>query len=300
MPTATHVDTERTLSRSSEYEKKTWSELQSREKPDEKRVMARHCAVHDFLVSPDSNPEVDARMKRASILANNGTTSEVAVKECLDWVVSNYEDRGPFDLTWYTTGTLVPSTLKEYRDKYPHFAAAMHLFLFPGRVDQQMEAVSGPDPVDFAERMDRCFRYAFLGAHSFDMVTGTAYFHLPEEVRLQKAIATRYAAHKFLFFDSSKFKREGEVGYRVADILEGAEAATIYTVSSGPETDGRLKADFRRLCVTILPPGVEGTDASLSRKRVLRLVIVGSGSVATDRSCVVEGYLPDKAAADRM
>jgi hypothetical protein len=54
------------------------------------------------------------------------------------------------------------------------------------RVDQQIETISWPDPVDYAERMTRCFRYAFLGAHAFALSTGTAYCHLPEAVRSQR------------------------------------------------------------------------------------------------------------------
>jgi hypothetical protein len=265
---STLLEQPETVGRTDQAEKNTWSGRQLKQRPLEKALMGRHCAAHEFLVSPGSNPET------------------ASVKECMDWVVSNTDARGPFDLTWYTTGTLVPSTLKDYRDKHPMLAAAMHLFLFPGRVDQQMEAVSGPDPVDFAERMTRCFRYAFLGAHSFEMSTGTAYFHLPEEVRLQKACATRYAAQKFLFLDSGKLRREGEVGYQIDEILETAEGATIYTV---------VKREFQRLCErTFMTPAEQAAQVDqVSRKRTLRLVIVGRDESPSD--CTVnEGLLRTK------
>jgi hypothetical protein len=276
----------------SAHERRTWSELQARERPDEKRLMGRYCAAHDFLVRPGRNPETDPREKLASILVNNGTTPEMALKECLEWILHNHDTRGPFDLTWYTTGTLVPSTLKTYRDEHPQMALATHLFLFPGRVDQQIEAVSGPDPVDFAERMTRCFRYAFLSAHSFDMATGTAYFHLPEEVRLQKALATRHAAHKFFFLDSGKFRREGEIGYQIADALEDGETATIYTVSAGPERDAQLKQQFQKLCdATFTSPETESANVDTSLRRSLRLVVVGREGTPTDRSSAKVGLL---------
>jgi hypothetical protein len=292
---STLLEQPETVGRTDQAEKNTWSGRQLKQRPLEKALMGRHCAAHEFLVSPGSNPETASREKLASILVTNGTSPVMAVKECMDWVVSNTDARGPFDLTWYTTGTLVPSTLKDYRDKHPMLAAAMHLFLFPGRVDQQMEAVSGPDPVDFAERMTRCFRYAFLGAHSFEMSTGTAYFHLPEEVRLQKACATRYAAQKFLFLDSGKLRREGEVGYQIDEILETAEGATIYTVATEPATNARVKREFQRLCErTFMTPAEQAAQVDqVSRKRTLRLVIVGRDESPSD--CTVnEGLLRTK------
>src|SRR5215472_1359954 len=122
----------------------TWSALNAEHRPDEKRLMGQHCAMHNFLVPRGSNPEKDPREKLASVLVNGGTSPTMAVEQCLEWIVAN-QDRGPFDVTWYTTSALVPASLRDYREKYKHLAAAMHLFLFPGRVDQQMEAVSGPD-----------------------------------------------------------------------------------------------------------------------------------------------------------
>jgi hypothetical protein len=140
--------------------------------------------------------------------------------------------------------------------------------------------------------MTRCFRYAFLGAHSFELSTGTAYFHLPEEVRLQKACAKLYAAQKFLFLDSGKLKREGEVGYQIDEILETAEAATIYTVAAEQSAYARLKSEFQRLCAkTFVARDQEAAIADKdSRRRTLRLVIVGHDNVPSD-SAITEGVL---------
>ncbi len=264
----------------------TWSALNAEHRPEEKRLMGCHCAAHNFLVPKDGNPEKDPREKLASVLVNGGTSPTMAVEECLEWIVAN-QDRGPFDVTWYTTSSLVPAKLRDYREKYKHLAAAMHLFLFPGRVDQQMEAVSGPDAEVFAQNLDRCFRYAFLSAHSFDMSTGTAYFHLPEEVRLQKACATRYADHKFLFLDSGKFKKEGEIGYQIDELLGTADMVTIYTVASDDDHRNRLlKQQFTSLSSRILKaptqaPG-SGDQNVIPSIRSLQFVIVGRNGVPTE------------------
>jgi len=270
----------------------TWSALNAEHRPDEKRLMGQHCAMHNFLVPRGSNPEKDPREKLASVLVNGGTSPTMAVEQCLEWIVAN-QDRGPFDVTWYTTSALVPASLRDYREKYKHLAAAMHLFLFPGRVDQQMEAVSGPDAEAFAQNLDRCFRYAFLSAHSFDMSTGTAYFHLPEEVRLQKACATRYAAHKFLFLDSGKFKKEGETGYRIDELLGTADVVTIYTVASEHENRNRsLRQQFMALCDRLLATASPAPNAehTVVGARSLEFVLVGRGTVATEYA-KVDGIL---------
>ncbi len=261
----------------------TWSARRGKDKPDEKRLMAEYCANHEFLVRKGSNPERDPRETVASILVNQGTTPNVVVEEALSWIAKNPE-RGPFDITWYTPGHLVPSTLRSFRLEHSHLSAATQLFLFPGRVDQQTEAVSGPEAESFAERLERRFTYAFLSANSLDIHTGTVYFHLPEEVRLQKACATRYAAHKCLFLDSSKFKSEGEIGYGIEELLDKSEAVTIYTVSS--DKDRWIKAKFDTLGGKILEasrvssavdPDVDQVDM-----KTLRLRIVGRNGVPTE------------------
>jgi DeoR/GlpR family transcriptional regulator of sugar metabolism len=114
----------------------------------------------------------------------------------------------------------VPTTLRLFREKHPVLASATQLFLFPGRVDQQTESVSGREAEEFSFQLSRCFSYALLRPYSFDIRTGIAYFHLAEEVRLQYACATRYASEKYLFLDATKFRKEGEAGYSVAEMLK--------------------------------------------------------------------------------
>lgn len=239
--------------------------------------MAEYYASHDFLVREGSNPEMEQRETVASILVNQGTTPNVVVVEALNWIKNNRGEVS-FDITWYTPGHLVPTTLRNFRDKYPHLLLATQLFLFPGRVDHQTESVSGPDAEVFAENLLRRFTYAILSANSFDINTGTVYFHLPEEVRLQKACATRYAAHKFLFLDSSKFRSEGEIGYSIVDLLDQSEAVTVYTVSS--DKNEWIRAKFEALSDRILDArlevdprarvsSVEGRDMKSFRLRIL-------------------------------
>jgi hypothetical protein len=228
-------------------------------KTGEKHLMAKYYTNHDFLVPEGLNPETDPREPVASILVNQGTTPNTVVVEALQWIERN-QSRGPFDITWYTPGHLIPNTLRLFRVEHPHLISATQLFLFPGRVDHQTEAVSGPDAEAFAESLNRRFTYAFLSANSFDIRDGTTYFHMPEEVRMQRACATRYAAHKLLFFDSTKFKSEGEIGYRIDEILRRAEAVTIYTVSS--HKDEWIIAKFTRLCSSI--PGIEPAEVMVT------------------------------------
>lgn len=271
----------------------TWSARRAKHMPDEKKLMAEYCARHDFLVRENSNPETDLRETVASILVNQGTTPDIVVKEALRWI-ENHQDRGPFHITWYTPGNLVPGTLRSFRQNHQHLSAATQLFLFPGRVDQQTESVSGPEAEAFAQRLERRFTYAFLSAHSFDIHTGIVYFHLPEETRLQQACATRYAAHKFLFLDSSKFKSEGEIGYRIDELLRESEAVTIYTVSS--DKDEWIKVKFAALCNSILDiRGDQNTNGSSKAAdkldmKFLRLRIVGKETTPTD-SMQHQGFL---------
>ena len=262
----------------------TWAARRDRLRIDEKRLMAAYCARHDFLVPEGLNPETDHRETIASILVNQGTTPHTVVKEVLGWIRDN-QRLGPFDITWYTPGTLIPSTLLAFRQENPHLTAATQLFMFPGRVDFQIQAVAGPEAVTFAERLERCFTYAFLSTNSFNMEEGTAYFHYPEEIRLQVACAKRYAAHKFLFLDSSKFKREGDAGYRINNLLETSEAVTIYTVSS--KKDPWIKTKFEVLGERLLEtPGNKRTSARAASyhafdMKALRLRIIGQDETPT-------------------
>lgn len=278
----------------------TWSARRARDKTDEKRLMAEDYAQHGFLVREGMSPETAPRETVASILVNQGTTPNVVVRVALEWIEENqgFElSNTTFDITWYTPGHLVPNTLREFRERSPHLSAATQLFLFPGKVDPQTESVSGPDAEIFAENLRRHFTYAFLSAYAFDIHTGMVYFHLPEEVRLQKACATRYAAHKLLFLDSSKFKSEGEVGYGIDDLLRSAESVTIYTVSSSPNNDEWIKMKFRVLCNDILEVRQETSITALAGgderdMKSLRLHIVGPGGTVPDSS-EGKGFLRD-------
>lgn len=267
-----------------------WSACRTKSKADEKTLMAQHFASHDFLLPEGQNPE-GARETVASIIVNQGTSPDRVVREALEWILhKENQDRGPFFLTWYTPGHLVPTTLKSFRDAHRHLRTATRLFLFPGEVDEETESVSGPDAEYFAEQLQRRFTYAFLSAYSFDVCTGSVYFHLPRELRLQKACAKCFAAHKFLFLDSSKFKSEGERGYGIGDLLDTAYKVTIYTVSSlSPKKDSWIKARFEQLCATLLKNQPAGMEDHTEVKK-LRLTIVGRDGSQT-QSFEKEGVL---------
>ncbi len=258
-------------------EEMTWSMQRSRYCYADKRLMAEYYAAHDFLVNEGMNPETDRREPAASILVNNGTTGDLVVQEALSWIVKNVH-RGPFNIIWYTPGALVPATLKEIRQENAkhNLRSVTQIFLIPGRVDPQIEAVSGKEAAEFVVKLDRHFTYSLLSVNSFDIVTGTAYFHYKDEIELQKACATRSAAHKFLFLDPTKFKREGEAGYNFMDLVGSADAVSIYTVSS--EKDLWIEEKFAALCDSVLqdchdlkaPRNTQELDMKL-----LRLQIVG-------------------------
>jgi hypothetical protein len=112
--------------------------------------------------------------------------------------------------------------------------------------------------------------------------TGSVYFHSPHELRLQKACATRFASHKFLFLDSSKFKSEGERGYGIKDLLDTADKVTVYTVSSlSLERDQRIKTNFQRLCANLLEDQQDIGVNDRSEVKTLRLQIVGREGIST-------------------
>jgi hypothetical protein len=259
-----------------------WSASRAEIKLDEKTEIAKYFCKHDFLVGENQSPE-SGRDTVASILVNQGTTPNRVVLEVLQWIEEqdkHESSQKPFFLTWYTPGHLVPTTLRLFRDKYRHLKTATKLFLFPGEVDEETESVSGPDAEDFAERVQRKFTYAFLSSYSFDVVTGSVYFHLPRELRLQKACAKLFASHKFLFLDSSKFKREGERGYGIGELLQSADKVTIYTVSSSPERDQWIKTNFLRLCAELIKDHQDQSETDQIETdqielKTLRLQIVG-------------------------
>jgi hypothetical protein len=256
----------------------SWSAHRAVHRPDEKHRIARYFADHDFLVVEGSDPETNSRESVASILVNQGTTPNVVVDEALNWIEA-HPNRGPFFLTWYTPGHLVPATLRSYRLSAPHLSSSTKLFLFSGLVDPETEAVSGPDAEEFAERLYRHFSYSILSAYSFDICTGTAYFHMPGELRLQRACATRYASRKFLFLDSTKFKTEGEVGYGIRDLLATTTAVVIYTNTS--TKDPWLTDRFEELCNEVLDNSEPNLDLQPTDTKTLVLKIVGHLDVPT-------------------
>jgi len=253
---------------------KSWSTRRANNGEDEKRLIASYCAAHDFLVRPGCSPETDDRDTVASVLVNQGTTPNVVVEEALAWISANSTGTS-FDITWFTTGSLVPSTLRQFRLRNPKNAAAAQVFLFPGRVDHEIEAVSGPEPVDFAAKLNRCFSYAFLSAYTFDIERGSFYFHYSSEIELQKQLACLFAAQKFVFLDPSKFRAEGGYSYGIWDLLRTSEVVTIYTVSSS--ADPWIKARFKTLCDTLF----YGCDGDIQDRdtlpvtKTLRLRVVG-------------------------
>jgi len=160
-------------------------------------------------------------------------------------------------------------------------SSAAQLFLFPGRVDQQTDAVSGPEAVEFAHRLSRHFTYALLSSYSFDMATGTLYFHFSDEIDLQRACATAHAVSKFLFLDPSKFTIEGYPACALVDLLYTARVVTLYCVSS--DMDGWIRASFDALCDRILSADpINGVDSGFSfDNKAVRLRIVGRGDSET-------------------
>lgn len=264
-----------------------WSASRAQIKADDKTLMAREFVNHEFLVPEGQDPE-DNRETAASILVNQGTSQNRVVEEAMEWIKSkstpelSNPPKGPFFLTWYTPGHLVPNTLRRYREKYKHVKTATSLFLFPGEVDLETESVSGPDAESFAQNLQRKFTYAFLSANAFDVSTGSVYFHWPRELCLQRACATRFADHKYLFLDSSKFRSQGEEGYRIRDLLETAHKVTIYTVATpNPRRDKWIMDTFKKLCMDHLKDPAKGEEDDLAAMKTLRLVIVGRGEAAT-------------------
>ena len=256
--------------RSAERTDQGWGSRRAKLHPEEKFSMAKYCIEHDFLVRRGTTP-ADSRDTVASILVNQGTTPNVVVQEALSWMKAHWA-AGPFDVTWYTTGGLVNATLHDFRTENPDLGIAAQIFLFPGRVNTDLQAVAGPEAEDFVEHLDIDFTYAFLSAYSFDLDAGRTHFLYSEELRLQQACAHLYADHKFLFLDASKFKREGKRGYGVGALLEQAKTVTIYTTSSSE--DQSIEDSFQGLCNRLLPQSPDEAGGDLSRARELRLRIV--------------------------
>jgi hypothetical protein len=265
-----------------------WSTARSLVRPAEKDLMAGWFVDHEFLVPEGANPE-GQRETVASILVNAGTTPNIVVERALAWVDENTKHRGPFFLNWYTPGHLIPTAMREYRERSKHMQSATRLFLFPGQVDAETQSVSGPDAEAFVEGVQRVFSYSFLSGHAFDISTGNLYFHWPAELRLQRACATRRANHKFLFLDPDKFRFQGERAYSLADLLETSHAVTIITVATEVDRDRRLCDAFQRLAESLLRP-TANSETDLQTSKILRLIVVGRNASPTT-SLAASGFL---------
>jgi hypothetical protein len=248
----------------------TWAASRARMQKEEKDMMAKHFADHDFLLPEGSTPGAARRQTAASILVNLGTTPNDVVTACLRWI-SEHAREGPYHLTWYSAGALVPASLYDFRKDHPNFSAATHVHLFPGTVDLQLQAQVGAEAQDYARKLTRRFSYMILSAHSFDLHTGEVRFHFEREIPIQKSCALLSATQKFVFLDSQKFTAEGEIGYRLRDLLATSSAVIIYTVSSSRSEE--IKAAFDALAAALLtetPP-----DSAVQEQKSLRLTIVG-------------------------
>jgi hypothetical protein len=282
------------------HEAPQWSDSRAEIKADEKQLMADYFAEHEFLLPSvvldlSSATDESRRTPSASIIVNAGTAPNQVVYSALAWVEKNPK-LGPFFLFWYTPGHLVPETLRRFRTAKGnlHMAAAVRLFLFPGEVDFETQSVCGPDAEAFANNLKRRFTYAFLSAYAFDIHTGDVYFHGAREVALQRAVATRFAATKFLFLDSSKFKSEGdgENGYTVSELLETSHTVTIYTVSVDDERDRWVLDGFDKLGRRLF--GDTPHEARGNKKRLCLRIVGHNGQLTNPENTVREGYLAQK------
>lgn len=254
----------------------TWAASRARSERSDKEAMAGHFADHDFLLEDGADPS-GPRETAASILVNQGTSPNDVVHGALGWISEHVND-GPFHLTWFSPGFLVPATLFEFRQRNPHLSAATHVHLFPGTVDIQLQAQIGAEALRYAASLRRRFSYMILSGHSFDLETGEVGFHFDKEIEIQRTCALLKAKQKFLFFDSHKFSGEGEPGYNLQELLATSDAVTMYTVS-GPDS-ARIRSAFDRLSEQLLTADV---NAAESRKpKTLRLTIVGRDTTATE------------------
>lgn len=231
-----------------------WSASHGKEEILKKNVMASHFVEHDFLVPRGERPDKMAARKRAAlILVGPGTTPNQVVDKCCWWMKEHWGNQ-PFNVTWYTPGTLVAGTIRDFRDKNYALVSCVDLFLFPGRVHSDVQSVFSKIPVEFAEKLadETTFTYSFLGAYSLDLLTGSTYFHFSDEVDIQRACAELRANEKYLFVDPSKFRCEGVRGYDIRGLLKSSQAVTIYTTAS--ENDQRIVGMFKGLAEHLIVP----------------------------------------------
>src|SRR5438309_1179575 len=87
-----------------------WSARRSLERAAEKKAIARYFGDHVWLVPKTEKPE-KPRETAASVLVVHGTTPDAAVSEGLRAIAARNDRYGPY-INWYTSGALVPSTLR--------------------------------------------------------------------------------------------------------------------------------------------------------------------------------------------
>jgi hypothetical protein len=254
-----------------------WWSARSHQELDDKNLMAQYFVAHHFLVPLGRSCE-GPRETVASILVNQGTTPNSIVKKALQWIFAHKKKGQPYFMTWYTPGHVVPTTLSEFREldsPEKGLSSALKLFLFPGDVDEETQSVLGEHAVNFVKQFPRNFRYSLLSAYSFDLATGDVKFHFPKEIALQEVLATRWADHKYLFLQPSKFKPEGETAYRLRDMLDTSRSVTIYTVHSA--IDDKIVAGVQKLAKKMKLKECESGISTLeaSDTKLLRLQIVG-------------------------
>ncbi len=276
-----------------------WSAARATMYTDEKKAMAHHFCQHDLLVKHNQNPS-NTRETAATFLATAGTSPYMVVRESLAWIKANSSTYGQFAIMWYTPASLVAAALRDFRTENHHLRSAADLFLFPGRLNPDVECVVGPTAVRFTKLRRTKFTYSLLGAYAFDMASGKASFHYPEEVGIQRACAFLPARHKFLFLDSSKFekKEEGEPGYSIRQLLNETSAVTIYTVASA--NSNTIAEDFHALAESILittnedepidRAAEEEGELARSPQRMFRLCVVGTKERPAE-NIAIRGYL---------
>jgi hypothetical protein len=111
-------------------------------------------------------------------------------------------------------------------------------------------------------------------------------FHFDREIKIQQTCALLKASQKFLFFDSTKFTGEGEVGYSLRELLSTTNTVIIYTVSS-PRSD-EIRAAFDALAAELLTKSPTAADGN--EPKTLRLTIVGRGDTPSS-SVPHQGFL---------
>jgi hypothetical protein len=248
-----------------------WSAERGRVAARDKIKMARHFVLHDLFVVEKQNPGYERQDRVAKIIVNPGTTTNEVVNRVLKWIeneIQNNPKRAAPQIMWYSPGSLVLGTIRNYRLKDHRLRNSCGFHMFPGDVDPNLEMVRGDETVEYINNLKVCFTYAILSPYTFDMDTGTVFAFFGDELKLQRAIALCEAEHKFLFLDHGKLKREGSKVYMIRELLETSRTATIYTVSS--KNDPIIRNQFEKLAEHLL----DTTNKSGPNRKILRLVIV--------------------------